>query len=83
MASPLHAPDFSGLPPAPVLGAEFDPLSDEDAAYPARLREAGVPTELRRYDGMIHGFFGITPRIDRPREAADHAASNLREAFAG
>ncbi len=81
LASPLRAASLAGLPPATVLTAEYDPLRDEGEAYAARLREAGVPTALKRYDGMFHGFFAMTARIDRAREAVDDAARALREAF--
>ncbi len=58
-ASPLLAEDFSGLPPAVVVTAGFDPLRDEGDAYAARLHEAGVRTIHRCYDDMVHGFFGM------------------------
>ena len=80
-ASPLREPDLTDLPPATILTAEYDPLRDEGEAYAARLRAAGVPTTLTRYDGMIHGFFGMTAAIDRARDAVDQAALALRGAF--
>jgi acetyl esterase len=57
-ASPLRAADFSNLPAAIVLAAEFDPLCDEDTLYAEKLRAAGVPVEYHCYEGMIHGFLG-------------------------
>jgi acetyl esterase len=58
-ASPLHAPDLSGLAPALVVIVEEDPLREEGAAYAARLLEAGVPTALLDVPGHVHGSLSV------------------------
>ncbi len=82
LASPLLAADLSGLPPATVITAELDPLRDEAEAYGQRLAEAGVPCEIIRYDGMMHGFFTMIGILDTAREAVAMAADRLAAAYA-
>jgi len=80
-AAPLRATDVSGLPAALVITAEFDPLCDEGEAYAKRLEAAGVPTTYSRYDGMIHGFFGMPTVLDKGKQAVDEATAALRAVF--
>ena len=56
-------------------------IEDQASAEAERLREAGVPTVCRRYDGMFHGFFSMGELIDTGKRALEDAASALREAL--
>ncbi|WP_433654535.1 alpha/beta hydrolase [Nocardia sp. CA-128927] len=58
-ASPLLATDFTGLAPAVIATAEFDPVQDECLAYAHALTTAGVPVKTLVYPGLIHGFLNL------------------------
>jgi acetyl esterase len=79
--SPLLAKDFTGLPPAFVLTAGYDPLRDEGRAYADRLIEAGIKTTYVNYPGTIHGFFSLTRFLGQGLKANDVAAAVLGAHF--
>ena len=79
--SPYHADDLSGVAPALVVTAGFDPLRDEGEAFAEKLRESGVQCRLRRHPGYVHGFFNVVGIGPGGREAVAEAGGMLRAAL--
>lgn len=86
-ASPINASleDLNGLPPALIQVAENDILHDEGVAYGRKLDEAGVPTTITVYKGLIHDYGMLNPlsHIPSVQGALTQASAALREALFG
>jgi acetyl esterase len=83
LASPVLAADLSGLPPAHIITAEFDPLRDEGELYGRLLGQAGVPVTVTRQAGAIHGTSYLTRVWEPAREWQRDAAARIRRAHEG
>ncbi|MGP9723812.1 alpha/beta hydrolase [Corynebacterium sp. AOP40-9SA-29] len=79
--SPMLEPDLSGLAPAYVAVAGFDPLRDEGEAYAGRLEDAGVQVTLRRHRGLVHPFVNSVAVWSGARAAMAEATAHLRSAL--
>ena len=79
--SPNKAADLSGLAPAVVITAGFDPLVDQGEAYAKRLKAAGVPVTYRCYDSLAHGFTAFTGAVPAADAACREVARLVGEAF--
>jgi acetyl esterase len=75
--SPLFAQELTGLPPAIMLYAGFDPLRDEAAAYAMKLTLAGVTVETLYFADMIHGFLTMGGAIPAAQAAVARIADAL------
>jgi acetyl esterase len=80
-AAPARAADLSGLPPAYIATAEFDPVRDEGITYALRLLQAGVSVELHQWPGTFHGSLALLSADVSQRQIADLGAT-LRRALA-
>lgn len=78
-AIPMVAENFTGVAPAIIITAEFDPLLSDGEQYAAHLRSADVPVTYRQFDGMIHGFFTNMAVTPTAQVAIDYAAGELKK----
>lgn len=81
--SPLREKDLSGLAPAVIATAGFDPLVDQGEAYAKRLREAGVPVAYRCYDSLAHAFVAFGGAVPAADTASREIAGLVREGYEG
>jgi acetyl esterase/lipase len=81
--SPLKAADLSGLAPAVIATAGFDPLVDQGEAYAKRLLQAGTPVTYRCYDALAHGFSAFTSLVPAADMACREIAGLVRSALLG
>jgi acetyl esterase len=81
--SPLHATDLSGLPPALIVTAEYDPLRDEGEAYAERLADSGTTVYALRYQGVMHGFISFYEVMYSGKHGLNQTIAFLNQAFSG
>lgn len=77
-ASPWFVDDLTGLPPAVVVTAGFDPLRDEGAAWAKRLRSAGSPASHVAAPGLFHGFWNCSGSLPAAADAFEAALAAFR-----
>ena len=78
LVSPIKREDLSGLPPALIVTAEYDPMRDEGELYGKRLKEAGTQVTVSRYAGANHGFAQNFAWIPEYYTVFEETASFLR-----
>ena len=79
--APALAQDFSCLPPAIVVTAEFDPLRDEGRLYADRLQAASVTVAYRCIPGAIHGFLIFFPFMPKSWAVLRRTGREIRTAL--
>lgn len=79
--SPILYSDLSGLPPAAILTAQYDPLRDVGKAYAEKLEDNGVPVFYKNYQDLIHGFGNFISFVPEALEALNEGAASLRASF--
>lgn len=76
--APLADTDFAGLPPTVIISAEYDPLSDDGAAYRDRIIEAGGKAWWHEEAGLVHGYLRARHSVSRARESFSRIIDALK-----
>ncbi len=77
----VKQPNLAGLAPATIILAQIDPLRSDGEKYAEKLKAAGTPVTVHRYDGVTHEFFGMGAVVDEAKSAQQVAAEALKTAF--
>ena len=77
LAVPMLA-DLANLPPLHIAACEFDPLRDDSERLAERAKSAGIHSELRLWNGMVHGAVSLMGWIDAMGPEVDRVAEFLR-----
>ena len=80
-AEPVKA-DLTGVAPALVVTAGFDPLKDEGKAYAAAMNAAGSKAEHVEYAAFVHDFYTLSPFCTAVPAAIEETGAKLRAALA-
>ncbi|MFT7577920.1 MAG: acetyl esterase [Alphaproteobacteria bacterium] len=81
-AAPIHAKDLSGLAPAFVMTAGYDPLRDEGKAYADALEAAGNACTYKCFTGQIHGFLNMARINPQTFDAFAEIGSEIKAGLA-
>jgi len=77
--APLHASGIESLPPTLVITAEHDIITEQAEAYGMKLAGLGVPVQIERVPGQIHGFLTLDPFLPGAAgEAIERMAAFIR-----
>jgi len=76
-ATPLADSDFSGLPPALIVTAECDPLSDDGRDYRDRIVAAGGNALWIEEPGLVHGYLRARHSVARARASFDRIVAGI------
>lgn len=79
--SPILTTDLSGLPPALIINAEFDPLRDDGILYASKLRAAGVKVSEQCFPGQIHCLIGSMPGSETMKQFESAVKAAMKEVF--
>ncbi|MES2036050.1 MAG: alpha/beta hydrolase, partial [Pseudomonadota bacterium] len=79
-AEPKFA-DLTGVAPALVVTAGFDPLKDEGKAYAAAINAAGGKAEHVEYGSFVHDFYTLAPFCPGVPSAIEETGARLKTAL--
>jgi len=69
LVSPIREENLEHFPRSLIVTAEYDPFRDEGELFAENLKRSGVSVEVKRYEGVTHGFLGKWTHLDEYKGA--------------